>query len=334
MSPTIANTLGAAFIGFAFSCVVFGMNTTQVLSYLQRYPEDRLVYKLLVCLIWVLELVDQAFIGHSVYYYVIQHFAEPFTLLTQAVVWSLIVQLTIGALIGTIVRLCFAMRVWRFSEQNIFVTAVVVVLALGELGLSIAFTTRAFQNPFVVTLPNLKLLASFSLGAGVVADVFTAAALCFFLRRFRTGNNARSDSLVNTLTIYAINTGVFTSTISLLTLIFYDRNPDTFQFIGFYFVLSKLYGISFLCTLNTRRIIRGKGTDREYGPTTGSSGISNNRFYVSRARREGNVFQPSEAVSSVSKGLEIGVHQEVSISTDMELSPTQFETLYPHPYVR
>ena len=50
MSSLIAvdDTLGAALIGFAFSCVVFGVNTNQVFTYFQRYPGDRLAYKFLV----------------------------------------------------------------------------------------------------------------------------------------------------------------------------------------------------------------------------------------------------------------------------------------------
>jgi hypothetical protein len=38
----------------------------------------------------------------------------------------------------------------------------------------------------------------------------------------------RADSLVNTLTIYAVNTGAFTAAISLLTLIFV-RHPPLFS---------------------------------------------------------------------------------------------------------
>ena len=68
---TIANTLGAAFIGFAVSCAAFGIATNQVLTYFSRYPGDRLVYKLVVSAIWVLAAVDQAFIGHAVYFYAI-----------------------------------------------------------------------------------------------------------------------------------------------------------------------------------------------------------------------------------------------------------------------
>ncbi|KAJ6454144.1 hypothetical protein C8R45DRAFT_1112088 [Mycena sanguinolenta] len=314
----VDDTLGAALIGFACSCVVFGINTNQCLVYYQRYPGDRLVYKLIVALIWTLETIDQVCIGHAVYFYTITNYTEPLVLIEKPVVWTLIFQLILGAVIGTIVRLCFAMRVWRFSQRNIMVTAAVVAFTLSELGLAIAYTVRCFQDPFLAILPNLKLLASLSLGAGCVTDVFIACALCIFLRRFRTGQK-RADSLVNTLTIYAVNTGAFTASISLLTLIFYDLRPRNLQFMAFYFILSKLYAISFLCTLNTRKIIRGKGTDQE-GPTTGATAnISGNHFYLSP--RTNSAYRGESTARgdvSVSKGLEIGIHQEVSVSTDLE----------------
>ncbi|KAJ7445041.1 hypothetical protein FB451DRAFT_1293185 [Mycena latifolia] len=333
---SVDDTLGAAFIGFAFSCAAFGVNTNQVFTYFGRYPEDKLAYKALVILIWALELLDQIFIGHAVYFYTITNYAQPLVLLVDRVAWTLILQLTVGALIGTIVRLCFAMRVWRFSQRNVTVTMTVVALTLFEMGLAIAYTIKSFQTPYLTSLPNLKLLASLSLGAGVLTDIFTACALCWFLRKFRTGHK-RADTLVNTLTIYAINTGAFTAAISLLTLIFYDVNPRNFFFLASYFILSKLYAISFLCTLNTRKIIRGKGTERDDGPTTGASnGISANHFYISHAPRTNTSGYRGEYSSghgevSMSKGLEIGIHQEVSVSTDMESQvPNQY--YQPHPF--
>ncbi|KAJ7876721.1 hypothetical protein B0H14DRAFT_2713795 [Mycena olivaceomarginata] len=350
----VDDTLGAALIGFAFSCVVFGVNTNQCVTYYQRYPEDRIAYKVIVLLIWILELVDQAFIGHGIYFYTITNYSQPLVLLTKPVASTLILQLTVGAVIGTIVRLCFAMRVWRFSQRNVPVTAAVVALTLSELGLAIAYTIKCFQDPFFVTLPNLKVLASLSLGAGVLTDIFTACALCWFLRKFRTGHR-RSDTLVNTLTIYAINTGAFTASISLCTLVFYDLRPRDLRFMAFYFILSKLYAISFLCTLNTRKIIRGKGTDHEGPPTGGASApasanpfpnVSGNQFYVPRINTNTNAsgyrgeYSNNYNMYSGSKGLEIGIHQEVSVSTDVELesqtSPYSAYAASPYdqPYMR
>ncbi|KAJ7082009.1 hypothetical protein B0H15DRAFT_912510 [Mycena belliarum] len=332
----VDDTLGAAFIGFAVSCAAVGINTNQVFTYFRRYPEDRLAYKFLVLFVWTLELLDQALIGHAVYFYTISNYSQPLVLLLNPVPWTLIVQLTVGAFIGTIVHLCFAMRVWRFSKRNIPVTLTVVVLTLTEFALAIVYTVRSFQTPFLVKLPDLKVVASFALGTAVVTDVFTAGALCWFLRKFRTGHNKRADTLVNTLTIYAINSGAFTAAMSFLTLIFYDVNPRNFRFLASYFILSKLYAISFLCTLNTRKIVRGRGTEREDGRTTGASGsaanISASRFYVSHAPRTDTSGYRGEASEvSFTKGLEIGVHQEVSVKTDLEAQSGQY---HDHPYMR
>jgi len=45
---SIPNTLGAASIGYSVSCAVFGVMCVQLLTYYQRFPSDKLGYKLLV----------------------------------------------------------------------------------------------------------------------------------------------------------------------------------------------------------------------------------------------------------------------------------------------
>ncbi|KAG7093745.1 hypothetical protein E1B28_007396 [Marasmius oreades] len=158
--------------------------------------------------------------------------------------------------------------------------AVGMVLVLGQLGLSLGmsnprrlrrnfpltrkavFTVKAFQLPSVFDVVNLRVLGTVALGLGVLTDIMIAIALCYYLNKLRTGYK-QSDSLVNSLVRYAINTGAFTSAVSVTTLILYNLMPTNLVFIATYFVLSKLYAISFMATLNTRRIIRGKGTDRQ-----------------------------------------------------------------------
>lgn len=68
-----------------------------------------------------------------------------------------------------------------------------------------------------------------------------------------------------------------------------------------------------MSTLNTRKIIRGKGTEREDGPSTGASpNISRNHFYVSHVPLTDTAYRPDHStghgVTSASKvrcGLEI-----------------------------
>lgn len=75
-------------------------------------------------------------------------------------------------------------------------------------------------------ITQLRIVGSLSLCLGVATDIFTSAALCFFLHNLRTGYSKsvahseyvrassdtfdRDDSLVNRLTLFAVNTGVVT----------------------------------------------------------------------------------------------------------------------------
>ncbi|KAJ3571524.1 hypothetical protein NP233_g3705 [Leucocoprinus birnbaumii] len=237
LKPLISRTLGAVFIGFAVACVVYGILITQVFHYFRGYPLDKTRFKVTVIVLVCLETADQMFIGHLVYYYAVENWAQVMVLAQAAMTWSLI------SVVGTIVKTYFGLRVWR------------------------SYAIKAFALPSIFAARRLQVLGTISLGTGVLTDVVTAATLCYFLNRLRTGYQT-SDSLVNMLCRYAINTGVLTSTVSAATVILYNVMPDTnLFFIAFYFILSKLYAISFMATLNTRRQVRGRGTEQQ-GDTT------------------------------------------------------------------
>jgi hypothetical protein len=164
----VDNTLGAAFCGFAVSCMVFGIYLTQVYAYFDRYPLDRLAYKYLVIVLSLLETVDQCFIGYTVYYYAISNFDSPLVLIVGSVLWSLLLQLLLGAFVGAIVKLwvplllfslvfftfgysdaspcacggvrrfisplCFRSHQLAVSNHNIPLTALLILLIFAQLG--------------------------------------------------------------------------------------------------------------------------------------------------------------------------------------------------------
>lgn len=273
---TINNTLGAILVGFAVSCIVYGILTTQIYVYFTRYPSDRPVYKFLVLLILALETADQSFIGHVVYHYGISNFDNLIAVLQATVTWSFIMQQAVGALVGCIVKTYFALRVWRFSQRNYFVTGLILLLTYGQMGLAMTFTCKAFQLASVFSVVQLRVLGTITLGVGVLTDLVTSGALIFYLLRLRTGYQ-QSDSLVHSLVRYTINTGAVTTAVSSATVVLYNLMPHNLVFIGTYFILSKLYAISFLATLNTRRILKGgAGTDREV--TSRSNNNNTNLF--------------------------------------------------------
>ncbi|KAH9849858.1 hypothetical protein C2E23DRAFT_340909 [Lenzites betulinus] len=256
------STFGALFIGFGASSLAFGILTMQAYSYFRRYPSDVWWYRSIVAAMWVLELVDQALIGHAVYFYVVTNWGSVIALLEGAV-WTLIIQVTLGAVAGAMVKTCFGLRVWRFSQHNVPVTMLIMLGTLAQLVAAFVFTVKAFQVSTLTRISELKLVGSIAIGLGMATDVITAAALCHFLRGLKTGYG-RDDSIINKLTLYAINTGVITSAISLSTLILFNLMPSNFIFMAFYFVLSKVYANSFFAALNTRRSVRGRGTEGDH----------------------------------------------------------------------
>jgi len=270
---TIDNTFGALLVGFAASCCLFGIVIAQVSSYFSRYPADKLTYKLLVAMILVCELADQVLIGHIAYFYIIVNFTNVFALVEGSVTWSFILQETFGAIVGSLVTCCYALRVWRFSGKNVFITGFLIVMSLAHLGCALVFTIQAFQLATVSSVVQLKRIGTISLAIGAATDVITALSLCYFLRKLRTGQK-QSDSLVANLMIYAVGTGGVTSIVSITCLILFNLMPSNLIFIAVYFVLSKFYAVSFMATLNTRRTVRGRGTDGHNISTEYSGGVS------------------------------------------------------------
>jgi len=320
--PTVDTTLGAAFVGLSFSIFVLGILSAQVYTYYQRYPLDKPAYKFLVAILWTLEIAHTVLNGHFFYIYAISNWGNS-AILLGAPIWSLIVQLPIGAFMGLIVKACFATRVWRFSGHNYWITSLLVVVTFVQCGFSIWYTIVAFNLQSLVDIGSLFDIATASLALGAFADILTAVTLSWYLHRLKTGYQ-KSDSLVNRLIIYAINTGMLTSTTSAVCLVCYDLMPTNYIFIGFYFILSKLYANSLMATLNTRTISKGRGTDRalETVPTFVMMG---NNTELPRLHYPHEELQSPQDVKSESP-VEIGMHTDVSYKVDDAPTPSSVFT--------
>ncbi|KIK51300.1 hypothetical protein GYMLUDRAFT_101110 [Collybiopsis luxurians FD-317 M1] len=216
------NTLGAAFIGYSVSCIIFGIFTIQTISYFINYKKDTSNLKLL--------FIHQILIAHAMYHYMISLFGFPLLVISEPIIWSLVTQVVVGAVTATIVKICFVIRVWK------------------------SWTVGAFHLNSILDIAKIKVVGSLALAMSVLSDLSIAVALCYYLRKLRTGYK-ESDSLLNTLVQYALNSGAITSIMSILTLILYDVRPLTFQYIAVYVVYSKMFAVSLMGALGTRKLV-------------------------------------------------------------------------------
>lgn len=112
----------------------------------------------------------------------------------------------------------FAFRIWRLSQRNVYITALVVASVVGNFCVLLAYTIEAFGLANLLELPNIKPLSLAINYMAAVTDVIIAASMCFLLHRAKSGFK-KSDSTVNKIMVFVINTGLLTSLCALTSLI-------------------------------------------------------------------------------------------------------------------
>jgi hypothetical protein len=251
--PAMDGTLGALAIGSFVSCFFFGITCVQLYLYTQRFPNDRLYYKLLVFWSWLIDAVQTAFTAHVVYFFTVTHYADP-TVLTTAP-YTLCSMSILEAFVGGPVEIFFAMRVYKLSEGSLvgkIVTGLIVVTAVVHAALGISFSAITYAHPDILYWKtNLEWDSTAGLTCAAVCDVIIAFAMVFFLRSRRTVF-AQSKSLVNQLMAYSIESGALTSVCAVAVVITF-LTSDSLASLGLLFFLPKLYTNSLMAMLNSRQ---------------------------------------------------------------------------------
>ncbi|KAF8878227.1 hypothetical protein BD779DRAFT_1555181 [Infundibulicybe gibba] len=252
------NTLGAAFIGAIGASILFGITNLQVFLYYHSYPEDWRVQKLIVALLWLLDVVHLILTVHAVYHYVVTSFGNPLALLQ--VVWSLKLQIAVNVIIVLLVQSLYAARVWKLGYQNCQ-TIPWIVLAIVILGyaVGIILAVKTYQISSFDDLNSMSWAIYASFAMPTIVDFVIAATICYYLQTNRSGFSEANSRIVVVMR-YVLISGFATSVCSTVALITYSAMPRNLVFLGIEFLLTKLYVNSFLAMLNARRSLRRKDT--------------------------------------------------------------------------
>ncbi|KAK2467379.1 hypothetical protein APHAL10511_000614 [Amanita phalloides] len=247
------NTLGAALVGVVVASSLHGVSCIQAWYYF-THQNDTWPTKGLVSAVMLFDTIHQMLITHTVYTYVITYFGN-YTQLGN-LVWSILVEVLFNGLTALLVQSFLTMRVWRLSNRNTWLTMLVLMLVIGEFACVVVFTSLSLRLETFAQLAHLKPLSILVNTLAAVSDVLIAGTLCTLLHRSRTGFH-RSDTMINKLIIFAVNTGCLTSLCAIASLISIVVAGETFLYIAFFFCIGRLYSNSLLATLNARKMIRG-----------------------------------------------------------------------------
>jgi hypothetical protein len=178
-------------------------------------------------------------------------------MVTETINRTILAQVVVTCLGELIVRCIFARRIWLLSGHNKPLLFSIVVSSMLVFGIGVAFAVRGIIG---VSFKNLHLeswLLYTGLGSAVFADALIAISSCVLLNHSRSGFKS-SDSLVNILMLYSINTGTVTSLFEIACLVSYAIWPHTFIFIGIFFIIGKVHMNTILTILNTRSFLRAR----------------------------------------------------------------------------
>ncbi|KAI8970734.1 hypothetical protein BD414DRAFT_232546 [Trametes punicea] len=249
--PRLDSTFGALLLGMSFGLMLYGLTVHQTYRFARLYPKDETWVKCLVGAILVLESFHISLCIVAVYYHLVSNYFNPASLLVGHWSTRLLTPTT-----GVTILICQSFYVFRvYQIGSHYAYRVLVALAIACMVCAFGFMIAATVEGFRLSLndfQHVSWLVSAIFGCAVLADVCLTGTLVTVLLRSRTGFR-RTDSLIEVLIIYSINTGLLTSIFGLLCFIFAIILPGNLIYIGISIVGVKLYANSVLAVLNSRR---------------------------------------------------------------------------------
>lgn len=251
MAETIIETLAGALLVEVFIAVIlYGNAIAQAYDYWWNFPDDGILNRRMVLVVWILDTIHTIFCICLVYSYVILDFDDPASL--EKIVWSVGATVVTAVILPAIVQSFFLQHIWIISKHNLWLTAIPSVLlilriALGLASASLTWKLKIWDGFRASVGPLFTLTCGFSLSA--VVDIIISATLLFYVAR----GQKKSDNIVKSLQRYVINTGCLTMLVSIAIVLTFILMKDTLVFAGLVEIQCKLYANSFIATLNARQ---------------------------------------------------------------------------------
>ncbi|KAJ3744318.1 hypothetical protein DFH05DRAFT_1460432 [Lentinula detonsa] len=310
MSSSLDETFGAAYIGIVVAAMLLGISVIQGFYYFTHH-EDRWILRGLVVAVLIFDLIHQILITHTgiitsnCWVYLVSFSQQPAKLGT--VIWSLLAEVLFNGLTAFCVQ-----WIWKLSGAKVWLTTIVISFVLSEFACVIAFAIIAFLRvkTFEQLSAELKGLSVTVNAVAVAGDLFIAGILTLLLQRSKTGFR-KSDTMINKLIIFAVNTGGLTSICAVASLISILAAPATFIYISFFFSMGRplvtVYTNSLLANLNARSMIRKAAEG--INTITGDASISF-KDYARHASSSKLVFQHSRNLNATNISIQVDTTRE------------------------
>ncbi|KAF8448801.1 hypothetical protein L210DRAFT_2627601 [Boletus edulis BED1] len=232
--------------------------------------------KSFVAALWVLDTIHGALVISGAYKYIMAVLVNPLSLNE---IPELIIEILFTALVAVPAQGFFVYRIYIFSGESIVPPLIWVPLAAYQLVSTIIYIVKAFYGTNGVRVAELSVLgdtffmdlAISYLSVAAATDVLIAAFLTVLLVRKRsTPVLSGMGHTLHRLTVFAVNTGIWSATFAVLTLVLLCLYPHNSIYTVFGVPLCSVYCNTVLANLNARTYILGDMTHIDSWRTGGS----------------------------------------------------------------
>jgi len=236
---------------------MFGIVTLQCYVYFRRFAEDSWGFRLLVCLVWLLELGHTIGVCYELYRVTVIFYARPFLIKGFPGFAAVTI---LGGFITMLVQNFFAIRVFKVLPNPYrYIGVLCFVLSFGRCATSVFAGIQAIPIASIDDYRvKWRILVTALLSLGAAIDVIIALSMLYFLYKKRENTFQRVSRLIDRLVAYTIRTGLVTSIAAVLVVIFFQTSPTTYVWLALYTFLGKLYSNTLLSALNARHELRNE----------------------------------------------------------------------------
>ncbi|KAI0763309.1 hypothetical protein BD413DRAFT_583618 [Trametes elegans] len=228
----------------------------QLCRYLRSYSEDSLEIKSIVAAVTFLQTVHVVIVIHICYYYLVAGYGEANE---HREVWSLCTVPLASALIALTSQFFFARRVSIIGRRFRVLVGIVILLLIIHVAVALGIVVECLRvRSLSVLNSRWGWLLPTGLGCATAADLLLSSAILYALNR-SAASEYSCNSVWDILVVHVVNTGLLTGIMNALPTFMAIAYPQTYIWGAVNFVGSRVYLLTLLNVLNSRKFMASRG---------------------------------------------------------------------------
>ncbi|VDC04854.1 unnamed protein product [Peniophora sp. CBMAI 1063] len=321
--PDMTLIVGPVYIGALIGYLFFGISCVQLYIYYVSFSKENRWIVGSVYGVFLVDLVHSVVVAARGWRFAVAGWGRPE--LIEFPGWTFIVVPGVSSLVAAWVQTFYAWRIYRFGAWRI-IPATIIFFALAQTGAAwgIGIQYAFMQDASSLHLPSMFARTIIWLGGGSIADLLIMCSMVKLLMGARNRDNGimKTELLINRLIRLTVETGFACVLTAITELIIFLSLPNNNMHLFFSFLLSKVYAVTLMVNLNSRRtrLWNRSATD---DPMTMPTSTSMSGFEP-RTPRQHTVVHVTSQVERVGPDSMDDMHKARSQDDDdMELHPTQ-----------